>query len=117
MQNMKNWKKAGNDALTTALVLVAQNYALFDDELTTNAKFKKNIDSPDFWIEIAQALRASVAENISSSDDTEYDAYEETIDDKTIFNYVMSPNNRFELNDVICDTIEEYLKHCGGKRK
>ena len=116
---MKNWKKLSKESpLSIALVVLAQDYVLVDEEFMNNAKIAKNMDNQDFWIEVAQLLRTAVSDHMNKTSSVELDVYEDTsVDEKVMFNYVMDMNNRFELNDVICETIDEYLKHASGKRR
>lgn len=114
-----NWKILEKETrLITALVVLCQDYVLVDEEFMKNSKIKKNMRSPEFWIELAQELRGAIADKLSKQEDDEgYDEYgASTVSDKTIINYVMDPNNRFDLNDVICESVESWLKHFSGKR-
>ena len=116
---VKNWKKlAKESSLIVALAVLCQDYVIADEEFMNNTKLQKNIDNQDFWIDLSHSLKAAIGEHMNGSADNEFDAFEDTsIDEKVMFNYIMNIDNRFEINDVICQTIDEYLTHMSGKRK
>lgn len=118
---MSNWKSIEKESnLTTALVVLCQDYVVVDEEFMSNSKIKKNLNNADFWIELANTLRGTVSSylhNKNEVDDEGYDEYEANeVSDGVLMDFIMNPANRFELNDIICETVESWLKHF-GKRK
>lgn len=119
---MSNWKIITEESsVIAALVIMCQDYVLIDEEFMVNEKIQKNINNETFWIELAQELQGKVNEKFQIEFDVEneggYDDCDEChVSDVTILNFIMNPSNRFELNDMICETIERWLKHFGNKR-
>lgn len=118
---MSTWNKINKEQhITTALVVLCQEYVRTDEEFSNNAKIKKNFKSCDFWIELAQELHGAIALYLQNQDigfEAEgYDDCDSVITDNEVLNFVMDPTNRFELNDIICDTISGWIKHFGNKR-
>lgn len=113
---MSNWSKLKNEsALTSALVVLCQDYVLFDDEFSGNKKIKKNVSNATFWIELAHELRGNIETNLRS-DQEGYDEIDwDGVSDNELLAYIMDIENRFALNDIICQTIESWLKHFGKR--
>lgn len=116
MTNIKMIDREAHEIV--ALVVLCQDYVLADEEFMANEKIKKNMQNAEFWIELAHSLRGAVAEYIRSKSDSDgYDECDSTaISERTILNFVLDPANRFELNDIICDSVENWLKYFGNKR-
>lgn len=114
-----NWKLLEKETrLITALVMMCQDYVLVDEEFMANTKIKKNIESAEFWIELAKELKGAIANHIDAGTTEGYDDFGSlTVSEKMLMSYVMSPANRFELNDIICESVENWLKHFSGKRR
>lgn len=105
----------------TALVVLCQDYVLIDEEFMANPKVQKNMNNAAFWIELAQALYGKIHEQIkagfNSENDGAYDDCDEcAMPEDVVLDFIMNPTNRFTLNDVICETIDGWLKHFGHKR-
>ena len=117
---MSNWKEINNESnMTAAMVVLCQDYVLADEEFMSNAKIKKNMNNAGFWIELAHSLHGAVGNHLcnTAEDSDGYDEYEASgVTDGAIMNFVMNPKNRFELNDIICESIDSYLSHFGKKR-
>lgn len=111
---MKNWNIINKESNTiTALVVLCQDYVTVDEEFMSNHKIKRNLQNPEFWIEMAHSLRGAIALYIQQQNDCiSYDEYEDSeVSDAVIANFALNPSNRFELNDIICDAVESWLKH------
>ena len=119
---MSNWNVINKEPnAIAALVIMCQDYVLIDEEFMANEKVKKHMNSEMFWIELAQELNGKVNEKLQSEMEGEvesgYDDYEDSrVSDTAVLNYIMDPSNRFELNDMICETVDRWLKHFGHKR-
>ena len=100
---MKNWKFIEQQpSHVAALVILCQDYVLLDEEFMANPKIEKNMRNTAFLCK-------------DSDIEAEYDECEVVeINDVDILNFIMDPTNRFELNDLICQTIENWLKHFGS---
>ena len=114
---MKNIKSINQESNTTvALMVLCQDYVLADEEFMANEKVRKNMQNADFWIELAHGLHGAVSEHLRSDDNDGYDEYENVgVTDNMIINFIMDPTNRFELNDIICDSVENWLHHFGKR--
>jgi hypothetical protein len=103
----------------TALLVLCQDYVLADEEFMANDKIKRNMKDVEFWIELAHGLSGAVSEyiRVNNGEQEGYDEYESNaVSEKAILDFVLDPSNRFELNDIICDSIENWLTHFGGRR-
>jgi hypothetical protein len=77
------------------------------------------MDNPDAWVEIAEYLNGAVRTHLEKINDrqNEYDDCDEpSVTESMVLDFIMNPKNRFDLNDIICDSIETWLKHA-KKRK
>ena len=115
------WKMINKESnLTTALLVLCQDYIIIDEEFASNQKIKKRWNDAEFWIELAQLLRGSLVIYLQEKvgvDNEGYDEYEAVgVSDIMILNFVMNPFNRFELNDIICETVESWINHSGRKK-
>ena len=117
---MGNWKRINEEPHSiAAMVVLCQDYVLVDEEFMNDVKIKSNADNPDAWIEMAESLYNVVSAHLEkmNGDREGYDDYDaSTVTDSMVPNFVMNPKNRFDLNDMICDTVENWIKHA-KKRK
>lgn len=115
---MKNIKSINQEShATVALMVLCQDYVLADEEFMANEKIQKNMRNADFWIELAHGLHGAVRESLKVNDDEGYDECDDTsVTDNAVMDFIMDPTQRFELNDIICDSVENWLRHFGNKR-
>lgn len=107
---MKNIAKEKNT--TIALVVLCQDYVLFDDELMRDVNIKKNLHNEDFWAELSKHLYGTIKATLEKmrEDSGEYDEFEDTdITESEVLHYVLNTDNRFDLNDMILETVEAWL--------
>ena len=100
----------------TALIVICQDYVLSDEEFMNTYQIQRNMNKPEFWIELADELYGNIENYIRKDEDpqeVDEDFAETTVSRGAIRDFFMNPTNRFELNDIICDTIESWLKHFG----
>ena len=118
MRNMKMLEKESHT--TVAMVVLCQDYVLVDQEFVENDRVAEKMQDIGFWIDVARNLYNIVSIHLSNNMDNEgYDEFDApTIDDVSVMSYIIDPANRFELNDLICETIDTWVKHFGrnGKR-
>ena len=119
---MGNWKAINSESSAiAALVVLCQDYVLIDEEFMANSKVQKNMNNESFWIELAQELHGKVHGQLNAKFAQENEgAYDDCDDcvvpDDVVLDFIMNTTNRFELNDIICETIDNWLKHFGRKR-
>lgn len=116
---MSNYKKIAKESnVVVALVVLCQNYILYDDALTENKSIKKNLNDEGFWIELSKHLYGSVKEYLEKErvDECEYDEFEDAgVTDAEILEYVLNTDNRLDFNDMIFDTVDNWIKMKGKK--
>lgn len=116
---MSNWKLLEKETnLKTALIVLCQDYVIVDEEFMSNAKIKKNINNAKFWIDLADALFGAIKIYVCEKNGVDMEGYDDDefcVSDDVILDFVMDANNRFELNDIICETVEKWLKHFGRR--
>ena len=116
---MKRSTKKNNGQITSMAEL-CKDYVLYDEELMANSKIKKHINNDVFWREIGQMCQSKVKALIESKDvdENEYDDFEDFgVSDKTVIAFAINPENRFEVNDLILESVEDWLAQFGAKRK
>ena len=119
---MSNWKLMDRESNTiTALVVLCQDYVLMDEEFMANVKVQNNMNNESFWIELAQELYGKIHEQLSATFVSEHEgAYDDCdecgVSEDVVLNFVMNPTHRFDINDIICETVDGWLKHFGHKR-
>lgn len=116
MNKYYNMSKESN--VTIALIVLCQDYILFDDELMKNNTIKKSMQIEDFWVELSKHLYGTVRAYLESKrfDESEYDEFEDTsVKESEVLDFILDTNNRFELNDMILDTVEDW-KGLKGKK-
>jgi hypothetical protein len=117
---MENWKRI-NDVphSITAMIVLCQDYVLADEEFMNNQKIKSSANNPEAWIEMAESLYSNVSVYLEKANGNRegYDDYDASnVTDSMILNYIMNPNNRFDMNDMICDAIENWIKYSKQRR-
>ena len=111
-------KIAKEPNVIVALTILCQDYILFDDEFANNKKISKKMNDEEFWLELSKHLYGSVKELLENGkeDDGEYDEFEDSgVSDNEILAYVLNTENRFDLNDMIVNTVEHWLKFRGKR--
>ena len=112
---MKRSTKKNNGQITSMAEL-CKDYVLYDEELMANPKIKKHINNDVFWREIGQICQSKVRDYLESQseDENEYDDVDDYgLSDKTVIAFAINPENRFDVNDLILDSIEDWLLHFG----
>lgn len=116
---MMNYKNITNESnVTVALIVLCQDYILFDDELMKHSIIKRNLKSDVFWIELSKHLYGTISSYLESKrfDESEYDEFEDTsVKEFEVLEFILDTDNRFELNDMILDTVEDW-KGLKGKK-
>ena len=113
---MSNWKRLIKEPNTVSvLAIMCHDYAVFDEEFSKNPNVKTNVDNADIWINLAHSLRGVISAHLEKKLKNEgYDEYEEcNVTDAMIIHFAMMSKNRLTLNDMICDTVETWLRHMG----
>lgn len=96
----------------TAIAMMAQDYVLFDEECYANQKIKKNFQNQNFWLDISQNIFNTVSDLIAKKnrdDSDDIDEQDIQISDKMVYNYILNAENRFYLNDIICEAVENWI--------
>lgn len=115
---MKRSTKKNNGQITNMAEL-CKDYVLYDEELMDNSKIKKHINNDVFWREIGQICQGKVRDYLEAQncDENEYDDVDDYgLSDKTVVAFAIDPKNRFDINDLILEAIEEWLVHFGQKK-
>lgn len=114
---MKNIKSINREShATVALMVLCQDYVLADEEFMANEKIQKNMRNADFWIELANSLYGAVRESLRVENEEGYDECDnDGVTEAAIMDFIMDPTQRFDLNDIICDSVENWLRHFGKK--
>ena len=111
---MSNWSELKKEsALTAALVVLCQDYVMYDEEFLENKNIKKCMSKASFWIELAKELRGTIESNFATEQEGYDDVDSISVSESQVLSYVLDPENRFAINDMICETIESWLKHFG----
>jgi hypothetical protein len=101
------------------MVVLCQDYVLADEEFMNDTKIKANSDNPETWIEMSESLYATVSSHLEKMNGNRegYDDYDaSTVTDSMVLDFIMNPKNRFDMNDMICDTVENWIKHAKRRR-
>lgn len=118
--SMKNIKLLNKESHTTvALAVLCQDYVLTDQEFMESERIKEKMQSTGFWIDVAHNLYGVVSVHLANNMDTEgYDDFDAPdVNDEAVLNYAIDPANRFELNDMICESIETWLKNSKNRKR
>jgi hypothetical protein len=110
---MKNSKLIEQESRTiVALMMICQDYVIADEEFMSNNKIKRNLENTEFWIELAHALYGAISSYLQEKSSV-IDGYDDdvAIPESAVRNYAIDPTNRFEMNDMICDTVDNWIKH------
>jgi hypothetical protein len=116
MGNKKTIAKESNT--TVALVVLCQDYILYDEELTNNTHLKKKLHDDELWLELSKHLYGKIKEHMERQRvvEGEYDEFEDIdIQEVEVLAFALNMDNRFELNDMILDTVENWVKFKGKK--
>ena len=116
MGNKKIIAKESN--ATVALVVLCQDYILYDEELKNNANLKKKLHDDDLWLELSKHLYGKIKEYMERQRvvEGEYDEFEDVgVQEVEVLMFALNMDNRFEINDMILDTVEDWIKFKGKK--
>ena len=109
----KNIQRMVKEPVTTGLVFLIQDFVLFEEVMINNSKIKANEKNPQFWIELADIVKADIYDAMKNNEDMieddDYAAYNPS--DRKVLEYMLNSNNRVYLNDMIVDAVESWLKH------
>ena len=99
------------EPVTTGLVFLIQDFVLFEETMMNNPKIKSNLKNTQFWVELADIVRANIYEALTEDTEglDECDTYKPS--DKKVLEYLMNAKNRVYLNDMIDDAVQNWLKH------
>ena len=117
---MSNWKRINEEPHSiAAMVVLCQDYVLADEEFMNDTKIETNSNNPEAWIEMAESLYGTVSAHLEKTTGGRegYDDYDaSTVTDSMVLDFIMNPQNRFDMNDMICDTVENWIKHAKKRR-
>lgn len=101
------------EPVTTGLVFLIEDFVLFEETMMNNPKIKSNLQNTQFWVELADIVKADIYEALKEKtdipEDYDYDTYKPS--DKKVLEYLMNSKNRVYLNDMIDDAVANWLKH------
>ena len=116
MQKSDNWNTITVQSTETiALTVLCQSYVIVDEEFSNNPIVKNHMNDPAMWTAMAEVAYGAMFDFLDrrSNVDNEGmdDGYDEIVgvtqDD--VLNFIMDPRNRFEMNDILCDSIDKAL--------
>ena len=98
------------DAIQSALIVVAQNFVCYDDTFMSTKIIAANLKNRKFWEAVADNIKAEIIDGLTT-DKEGYDDIDIVVpSDNTVLDYIVNIDNRLELNDMVVDAVESWLK-------